>query len=35
MKRILIAEESKYYIWDMECFTDPVVVRDGNAMALP
>jgi hypothetical protein len=27
-KKLLIAEKSKYYIWDMECFTDPVVVRE-------
>jgi hypothetical protein len=29
-KKLKIAEESSYYIWDMECFTDPVVVREGS-----
>jgi hypothetical protein len=34
-KKLLIAEESTYYIWDMECFTDPVVVREGDAQETP
>jgi hypothetical protein len=25
--KLLLAEENKHYIWDMERFTDPVVVR--------
>jgi hypothetical protein len=29
-KELKIAEESSYYIWDMECFTDPVIVREGS-----
>jgi hypothetical protein len=29
-KKLKIAEESSYFIWDMECFTDPVVVREGS-----
>jgi hypothetical protein len=34
-KKLLIAEESTYYIWDMECFTDSVVVREGDTQETP
>jgi hypothetical protein len=29
-KKLKIAEESSYYIWNMKFFTDPVTVREGS-----
>jgi hypothetical protein len=34
-KELKVTNESSYWIWDLESFTEPVILREGNEIDKP